>query len=108
MRLTFVLLVFLPALIHGRPMDEDEPSNSHEELGSKDCVDGTEEGSNGWDCQDGSKCNYCQCKSKDTGKQGASGYGNQKENNQGDTSSSTLFNKALPNTAPSRLALGPF
>ena len=69
MRLTFVLLVFLPALIHGRPMDEDEPSNSNEELGFKDCVDGTEEGSNGWDCQDGSKCNYCQCKSKDTGKQ---------------------------------------
>ena len=31
MRLIFVLLVFLPALIYGRPMDEDEPSNSNQD-----------------------------------------------------------------------------
>ena len=72
MRLIFILLVFLPALIHGRPMDEDEPSkpsNSNEDeiLGLKDCVDGTAEGTMKG-CSIGSKCNSCWCKSKDTGK----------------------------------------
>ena len=28
MRLIFILLVFLPALIYGRPMDEEEPTTT--------------------------------------------------------------------------------
>merc|ERR1711974_139958 len=92
MRLIFVLLVFLPALIYGRPMDEDEPSNSNqdkekveekktdlpdstepgegqekeinedeEQLGHKDCVDG----SASCTMMMCDSCNSCWCKSKD-------------------------------------------
>ena len=69
MRLIFVLLVFLPALIYGRLMYEDEPSNSeNEELGIKDCVDPDQVSSTLVGCMEGEKCNSCWCKSKDTGK----------------------------------------
>ena len=70
MRLIFVILVFLPALLHGRCMDEDEPSNSNEdeEWGSKDCVDPNQVTSTDKLCPEGDKCNSCWCKSKDTGK----------------------------------------
>ena len=69
MRLIFVLLVFLPALIHGRPKDCVKCS-------AKDCVDGIAKGTmNVCACVEGttdvcakwSDCNVCWCKSKHTG-----------------------------------------
>ena len=36
MRLIFILLVFLPALIYGRPMDEEEPTASEDSSESGD------------------------------------------------------------------------